>query len=96
MIDAHTLQICDGLSVCVSCYEKIRRYLSGHKWYLCHICFRSCIRYDYDNLRWIGDEQVSCCGNDECEEQIRQADRLYSALRENDVGVPDRGRDLGG
>lgn len=80
MTDPRIQQICDGLSVCVSCYEKVHAHLKNSN--RCHICFHAVPRpeYDYSDLRWVGDEQVICCGDNSCEVQIRNLDKLTTAL----------------
>lgn len=81
MTDQNIQKMCDGLSVCVSCYEKIQKHLMKSRNYLCHVCFTPCHYYDYADLRWIGGEkQVICCGKGSCEEEIRQSDKLVLAL----------------
>jgi hypothetical protein len=75
------LQICRALSVCVICYEKVREHLSSQRNSLCHICWRPCPECNIGDLLWIGDEQVICCGRDECKSKIRELDRLDQVLR---------------
>lgn len=83
-------KICDELSVCRSCYDKVHAHLKGSC--LCHVCFHSVSRPDspdspdFSDLRWIGDEQVVCCGDTKCEEQIKDSDKLATILgREKNV-----------
>lgn len=75
MTDSQIQQICDGLSVCVSCYKKIHAYLNNSS--RCHVCSHPIPQtIDFSDLRWVGDEQVTCCGDDSCEVQIRNSDKM--------------------
>lgn len=78
MTDPRIQEICNGLSVCVSCYEKIHAHLKNSS--RCHICFHPIPRPDYSDLRWIADEQVVCCGESSCEEQMINLDKLVAIL----------------
>ena len=79
MADPKVQEICDGLSVCVSCYEKVLAYLSNRKSELCHVCLQPCPGWDGD-LQWVGDEQVMCCGKESCKQEIRTLDKLSEAI----------------
>lgn len=79
MTDLQIQQICDELSVCVSCYEKVHAHLKSSS--RCHVCFHSIPQtIDFSDLRWVGDEQVVCCGDDSCEVQIRNLDKVAGVL----------------
>lgn len=80
MTDPKIQQICDGLSVCVGCYEKLQKYFGQVRNQCCHVCFEPCPDYDFCDLSWIGDEQVICCGKDSCKIQIRKLDDLVAVL----------------
>ncbi len=79
MTDSRIQQICNEISVCVSCYKKVHAHLKNSS--RCHICFHPVVRCpNYSHLRWIGDEQVICCDQSSCEKQIRNLDQLDKVL----------------
>ncbi len=77
-MNAKTQQICDDLSVCVSCYETISKHFMDNKSNLCHHCLRPCPDHDWTDLLWIGDRQVVCCGKEGCKTAIGNADKLIT------------------
>ena len=80
MADPKVQEICDGLSVCVSCYEKVLAYLSNRQGDLCHVCLQPSPGWDIGDLRWIGDKQVVCCGKESCRRDIEILDKLSEAI----------------
>lgn len=82
MTEAQIQQLCDGLSVCVSCFKKIQACLMSNRTNLCHVCFQPCPDYDFGDLLWIKDEQFVCCGSDSCKEHMIQEDNISRILEE--------------
>jgi len=79
MIESEIQKICEHLSVKIECYKKVHDYLQKSS--LCRICFHPISKNpDFEDLRWVGDEHVLCCGDPKCEEQIKKLDILISKL----------------